>query len=309
MSLHPQVESVLTLINNAARRDYHEMPAHEARAIHDLNAPILNLAADELVHIRDITIPGGDGLRPARVYADREPHNLPVVLWLHGGGHTIGSLDGYDPICRRLARDSGALIVSLDYRLAPENKFPAALDDAFAALLWLRENADNIGGDRARLALAGDSAGGNLSAVCALLARQQQLNELKAQVLVYPAVASHLDFESHDLFGDGYLLSVASIRWFQAQYLNHEDERNDWRFAPLLAQDHSALAPAMVMVASHDPLRDEGIAYARQLEGAGTHVELVQHHGMIHAFWSLAGAIDEGARSIRQAGTFLRRWL
>ena len=200
MSLHPQVENVLNLINSAARPDYHEMPAHEARAIHERNAPVLNLRTDAVMHVRDIVIAGGDGPRPARVYADREPGDLPVVLWLHGGGHTIGSIDGYDPICRRLARESGALIVSLDYRLAPEHKFPAALDDTFAALSWLREHADRLGGDSSRLALAGDSAGGNLSAVCALLARERQLHELKAQLLVYPAVASQLDFDSHRLF-------------------------------------------------------------------------------------------------------------
>jgi acetyl esterase len=307
--LDPQVSDLLHAAAVAARPGYHEMSVQEARAVHERNAAALNLRAEPLAYIRNIAVPGAVGPRSARIYADREPHGMPVILWLHGGGHTLGSIDGYDSICRRLARESKCMLISLDYRLAPENKFPAALDDAFAALLWLQQHATELGGDPNRLAVAGDSAGGNLSAVCALLAREHAVISLKAQLLVYPAVAPYLDFASHRLFGEGHLLSVAAIRWFQSNYLNHDAEREDWRFAPLLAADHSQLAPALVVVAGHDPLRDEGIAYANQLKNAGTAVELIEHSGMVHAFWSLARVIDEGAVSMQRAAAFLQRAL
>ena len=306
-SLHPEAAKVLDLLVRAGKAEYHTMPAHEARAAHEERATALDMAPYPLPHVRDVTLPGGAGKLPARVYANQSsPRDLPVVLWLHGGGHTVGSIAVYDSICRRLARLSDCLVVSLEYRLAPEHKFPAALDDAYAALQWLTLHAHELGGDRQRLAVAGDSAGGNLAAVCALLARDRALPGLRAQLLVYPAVAADTDHDSHRLFAEGFLLTAESIRWFQHQYLNHATEREDWRFAPLLAPHHRSLPPALLIVAGHDPLRDEGIAYARRLCEAGNAVELVNHEGMIHAFWNLGAAIREAARSIEQAAAFLR---
>ena len=166
--LDPQVQNLLNAAAVAARPGYHEMSAARARELHERNTAAASLAADALGFIRNIAIPCADGPRAARIYANQEPRDLPVTLWLHGGGHTLGSIDGYDAICRRLARQSRCMVVSLDYRLAPENKFPAAVDDAFTALLWLHQHASELGGDANRLAVAGDSAGGNLSAgVCA----------------------------------------------------------------------------------------------------------------------------------------------
>ena len=265
------------------------------------------MAPDPLPHVRDVMLPGTAGDLPARLYANHpSPRDLPVVLWLHGGGHTVGSIGVYDSICRRLARLSGCLMVSLDYRLAPEHKFPAALDDAYAALRWLTLHAHELGGDPRRLAVAGDSAGGNLAAVCALLARDHGLEGVRAQLLVYPAVAADTDHDSHRLFAEGFLLTAESIRWFQGQYLNHASERRDWRFAPLLAAHHRSLPPTLLMVAGHDPLRDEGIAYAQRLREAGNAVQLVNHEGMIHAFWNLGAVIQEAARSMAHAAAFLR---
>ena len=240
---------------------------------------------------------------------EARPAGLPVVLWLNGGGHTVGSIAVYDSICRRLALASGCLVVSLDYRLAPEHRFPAAVEDAWAALEWLTREADNLGGDPSRVGLAGDSAGGNLAAVCALLARDRGLQGLRAQALVYPAVAPDMSHESHRLFGDGFLLTADAIRWFQAQYVADEAQRRDWRFAPLLAPSHADLPPALVMVAGHDPLRDEGIAYAERLSEAGNRVELVNHEDMVHAFWNLGALVGEADRSIRRAADFLAREL
>jgi len=305
-SLHPEAAKVLDLVARAGNPEYHTMPAHEARAAHEENAAALDIAPDPLPYVRDVTLPGGAGGLPARVYANRaSPRDLPVVLWLHGGGHTVGSIAVYDSICRRLAALSGCLVVSLEYRLAPEHKFPAALDDAYAALAWLSLHAHDLGGDPRRLAVAGDSAGGNLAAVCALLARDRALPGVRAQLLVYPAVAADTDHDSHRLFAEGFLLTAESIRWFQSQYLNHPAQRRDWRFAPLLAPHHRSLPPALLMVAGHDPLRDEGIAYAQRLREAGNVVELVNHEGMIHAFWNLGAAIREAARSMERAAAFL----
>ena len=307
--LSPEAARVLALVANAGLPEYHTLPAHEARAAHEERSRALDLDPDPVARVSDHVIAGPAGALPARAYLDAAGEPRPVVLWLHGGGHTIGSIASYDAVCRRLARLTGCLIVSLDYRLAPEHKFPAALDDAWAALGWLRDNAAALGGDPQRIAVAGDSAGGNLAAVCALLARDHGIDALRAQLLVYPAVAAQPDFPSHELFADGYLLTAEAIRWFQGNYLRHAGEREDWRFAPLEAADHANLAPALVIVAGHDPLRDEGIAYAERLAAAGSRASLINHEGMIHAFWSLGGALREAARSMEQAAAFLRREL
>jgi acetyl esterase len=308
--LSPEAARVLALIEQAGNAEYHQMAAHEARAAHEERSRALDMEPDPLAHVSDHALPGPAGPMPARAYASATPRGRhPVVLWLHGGGHTVGSIASYDSVCRRLARLSGCLVVSLEYRLAPEHKFPAALDDAWSALAWLTQHAASLGGDPGRVALAGDSAGGNLAATCALLGRDAGLQALRAQVLVYPAVAARPCFESHHEFAEGFLLTAESIRWFQHQYLNRPAERDDWRFAPLQAPDHAGLAPALVMVAGHDPLRDEGIAYADRLRASGNRVELVNHEGMIHAFWSLGGAIREATRSMQRAADFLRREL
>jgi len=308
--LSPEAARVLELVAQAGLPEYHRMPAQEARAAHEERSRPLDMDPDPVAQISDHHIPGPAGALAARAYLDTtQGAARPVVLWLHGGGHTVGSIACYDAVCRRLARLSGCLVVSLDYRLAPEHKFPAALEDAWAALAWLARNADALGGDPRRIAVAGDSAGGNLAAVCALMARDRGLAALRAQLLVYPAVAAWPSFPSYEQFADGYLLTAEGIRWFQSQYLNHEGEREDWRFAPLGAPDHAGVAPALVIVAGHDPLRDEGIAYAQRLCAAGSRAALINHEGMIHAFWSLGGALREAARSMQQAADFLRREL
>ena len=228
--LSPEAARVLELVANAALPEYHVMPAHEARAAHEERSRALDLDPDPVARVSDHSIPGPAGPLPARAYLDADDGDpRPVVLWLHGGGHTIGSIATYDAVCRRLARLTGCLVVSLDYRLAPEHKFPAALDDAWAALAWLTANASALGGDPRRIAVAGDSAGGNLAAVCALLARDRRLHALRAQLLVYPAVAAQPSFPSHELFADGYLLTADAIRWFQGNYLRDAREREDWR--------------------------------------------------------------------------------
>ena len=304
--LHPDVARVLQLMAAADLPPYHEMSAAEARAAHEERAPTLDLPVAPLPLIRDLRIPGPAGALKARLYCPMaEPGREPVVLWLHGGGHTVGSIACYDSVCSRLALHSGAMVLSLEYRLAPEHPFPAAVEDAYGALCWLSAQAGSLGGDPSRIALAGDSAGGNLAAVCALMARDDGLPGIRHQLLVYPAVGADLEHPSHHLFGEDHLLTRRDIQWFRQQYLGTGNTPMDWRFAPQLAPDHRALAPATMIVASHDPLRDEGIAYANTLQAAGTPCDLVVARGMVHAFWSLGAAVRPAARSLEDAAARL----
>ena len=309
-SLDADTRRVLALVEHAGNPPYHEMTAQAARAAHDKHAPVLDLPAQELALVEDITIPCADRLLPARRYARvAEPHNLPIVMWLHGGGHTVGSIQCYDNICRRLCHVSDTLVVAIGYRLAPEHRFPAAVDDTFEALQWLTHHGSQLGGDITRVAVAGDSAGGNLAAAAALNARDCGNARLRHQLLVYPALAGDAQFASRTQFATGYLLTQASIEWFQAHYLGERNAREDWRFAPLAAHDHSGVAPATVIVASHDPLRDEGVAYVDALTRAGTLAELIVAQGTVHAFWSMGGVIRAAQRSIDQAANILAKAL
>jgi acetyl esterase len=218
----------------------------------------------------------------------------------------IGSLDSYDTLCRQLSVQSGCIIVSVDYRLAPENKFPAAVDDAFAALDWVSQYADSFNGDSNNLTIAGDSAGGTLAAAVALMSRNHATINIKFQLLIYPALAAHADSESHHKFAKGYFLERLTILWFQECYIQTEADRQDFRYAPLNAENLSGLPTALIMVADHDPLRDEGVEYAKRLTASGVDVELQEYEGMIHPFLSLAGILDQGRHAIALAAKALR---
>lgn len=221
----------------------------------------------------------------------------------------IGSLDSYDATCRQLALDAHCIVVSVDYRLAPEHKFPAGVDDAFAALSWVGRHAAEFGGDPGRIAIGGDSAGGNLAAVCAILARDAGGPKLRVQLLVYPRTAPDEDLPSHHEFAEGHMLTCRSILWFHDHYRASDADRHDFRYAPLIHPDLSALPPALVIVGECHPLRDDGIAYARRLQADGTPAELAQYAGMIHPFFSLGGVLDAGRHALGRAAQALRRAL
>jgi acetyl esterase len=227
-------------------------------------------------------------------------------VWFHGGGFVIGDLDTHDNACRRLAKESDAVIVAVDYRLAPEFKFPAAVEDAMAALRWIALHAEELVLDSNRLAVGGDSAGGNLAAVCALIARDEGFPRLAQQLLVYPCTAPEPETASHRQFAEGHLLTRKTVTWFYAQYLKTSRDVQDFRFAPLVADDFSRLPPAYVIVAGHDPLRDEGVMYATKLMEAGGDVTLVHMAGMVHGFWLMLGAIDAASVAIGRAGRALK---
>lgn len=288
--------ALLERIRRANRPPFRSMSPADARIAYTAAAEVLEPPRAPLPRVEDLRLPGGDGApRPARLYAPSAEAELPVLLYLHGGGFTIGNLETHDSLCRQLALRSGGAVLSLDYRLAPEHPFPAAVDDTWAALRWLAgPGAELLKLDGRRLAVAGDSAGGTLAAVAALHARDIGL-PLALQVLITPGTTAHADTESHRRFAEGMLLEAEEIGWFFDHYIPHE-RRTDWRFAPLLADEVEGVAPAFVLLAECDPLVDEGVAYADRLRLAGVPVQLDIVRGMTHDFIKMG-------RALREAGT------
>ena len=291
-------------IKRANRLPFYKLTVPEARAAYVAASEILELPRAPLARVQNLRIPADDGhAMPARLYA---PSNevLPVLLYLHGGGFTIGNLETHDSLCRQLALRSGAAVVALDYRLAPEHRFPVAVNDAWAAMKWLARRADTLGLDGSRLAVGGDSAGGTLAAVCALHARDTGW-KLAGQLLITPGTAAHADAPSHTTFATGYLLEKQGIAWFFDHYID-ASLRGDWRFAPLQADNFDGLAPACVILAECDPLVDEGVAYADQLRAAGNRVALEVYRGVTHDFIKLGRVIPEALQAQAAAADFLR---
>jgi acetyl esterase len=308
MAVDPQVQAVLDKIRAAGNPEYWQMTPEAARDWHNRKAGLLDVKSEPVFTSSDRLIPGPVEDIALRIFVPRDSAQpLPVLVWLHGGGHVVGSLDSYDPLCRQLALQTDCVVVSVAYRLAPEHKFPAGVDDSFAALQWVARHAAEIGGDAQRIAIGGDSAGANLAAVCAILAREAGFPPLALQLLVYPRTAPEEEFPSHHLFAEGYLLTRKTILWFHQHYRAHDTDRLDFRYAPLICRDLSRLPPALVIVGEYDPLRDDGIAYADRLRQAGNAVELSDYPGMVHPFFSMGGAVDAGRRAVTQAATALRR--
>ncbi|ELW9445280.1 alpha/beta hydrolase [Burkholderia cenocepacia] len=252
-------------------------------------------AVVDLHRVEDLTVPGAAGSLRARLYRPSGERHLPTVVYLHGGGFVIGDLDTHDNICRELARGANAVVVSVDYRLAPEHRYPAGADDAIAATKWVIANAGELGGSDV-VAVAGDSAGGNLAAVVT-----QQLHadgiSLAAQFLIYPAVAGDRSgFPSFKENGEGYLLDVETIAWFERHYVSDGAHPEDARLAPIHAKNLAGLPPAVIVTAEYDPLRDEGEAYGRLLHASGVKVDTLRCDGMLHGFFDM-GAISPGAQT------------
>ena len=302
--LTPQMADVLRRIRRANRPPFHSMTPQAAREAYVAAAEILEPPRAALARVEELRVPTADGapLR-ARLYAPSH-ERLPVLLYLHGGGFVIGNLETHDSLCRQLALHSGGAVLALDYRLAPEHRFPTAVDDAWSAMRWLGAQANELGLDGTRLAVGGDSAGGTLATVCAIHARDIGL-ALALQLLITPGTTAHADTESHRKFSDGFLLDATTIEWFFGQYIERAD-RDDWRFAPLLAPDLDGVAPACVILAECDPLVDEGIAYADRLRLAGVPVELELYRGMTHDFIKMGRAIPQALDAHEKAGQSLR---
>ncbi|WP_257297942.1 alpha/beta hydrolase [Haloarchaeobius sp. FL176] len=294
---HPQVQALLTMIESMDAPKPHEMSPQQARATMD---PLFARAAGEepVDAVEDRTIPGPGGDIPVRIYRPESEGPHPTVVFFHGGGFVIGNLDTHDAVCRALTNEAEAVVVSVDYRLAPEHPFPAAVADAHAATEWASDHLDELGGN-GFLAVAGDSAGGTLTAVTCLLARDRG-PDIDHQCLVYPATAADADpetFPSREANAEGYFLETADMEWFFEQYIADEfDAYNPLAF-PLQARDLSGVPPALVITAGFDPLRDEGRAYAERLEAAGVDTTYREFEGMVHGFISMLG--DPGVDTAR----------
>ncbi|MFG6413512.1 alpha/beta hydrolase [Roseateles sp. DC23W] len=294
--------ALLERIRRANRPPFHSLTPREARIAYRMGAEILDLPRAPLARVQDLEAAG----RPARLYAPSDAV-LPALLYLHGGGFTIGDLETHDSLCRQLSARSGCAVLALDYRLAPEYRFPAAVDDAWAALAWLHEQAGPLGLDGSRLAVGGDSAGGTLAAGCAFFARDRGL-PLALQLLITPGTDAHVSRDSHRRFAQGFLLDAKSIEWFFGHYIDAA-QRTDWRFAPLLADDHNGLAPAAVLLAEADPLVDEGLAYADVLRAAGVPVQLELTRGVTHDFIKMGRSLPEAIAAMDFCAAALREHL
>lgn len=311
MPVEPNTQTILDLLAATAPAEPVAPTPETSREAYRGLAGTLPPGPD--VAVVDRTVPGPAGDIPVRVYTPEGDGPFGALLFLHGGGWTIGDLDTHDHPARTLCAEAGIVVVSVDYRLAPEHPFPAALDDSWAALRWLAESGAEIGVDPTRLAVGGDSAGGNLAAVLALMARDQDGPALRFQLLVYPAVdmsAGNEDrYESLTENAEGYVLTLATMRWFGDNYQPDVDARDDWRISPLLAADHSGLPPALVITAEYDPLRDEGAVYAGALHDAGVPVTHSIYEGTVHTMFQLAPFIPAGAEAVAESAEALREAL
>jgi acetyl esterase len=302
--LDPDIARVLGAMLAAPGPPAHELPVNEARAYHVAETAELVGEGEPVAEERDLHVPGPGGDVPVRAYMPEPGGAGPVVVWLHGGGWMIGSVDTYQAPVRALARQTGALVLSVEYRLAPEHPFPAALDDALAAVRWAASPAvAELGGDPARVAVAGDSAGGNLAAVAARVLRESVA--LRLQALVYPVTDAGLNTPSFREFGTGHGLTAAGMERFWRCYLDGHDG-TDPDVSPLRAGDVSGVAPAWILTASHDVLRDEGEAYARALEEAGVPVTLRRWEGTIHGFLRWQAAAEVSRRALGELSAALR---
>jgi acetyl esterase len=298
------MQGLLQRIERAQRTPLHAMSPQQARDAYACAAEILDLPRAPLRRVVDFSLPASDGSPlAARLYCDSVAP-AAAMLYLHGGGFVIGSLETHDSLCRQLALHSGGAVVAVDYRLAPEHRFPTAADDAWAALQWLHANAAAMNLDAARLAVGGDSAGGTLAAVCALRARDRGL-PLALQLLVTPGTSAHGDTGSRRLFANGFLLDAATIDWFFDHYIEHA-HRPDWRFAPLNHGDLEGVAPACVILAECDPLVDEGLAYADRLRAAGVRVSLELYRGLTHDFIKMGRVLKEATEAQHAAAAAIK---
>jgi acetyl esterase len=306
MPLQPQAKALLDVINQGPTPDFSTLEAPAVRELFDNMALAPAGGPEPVDRVEDRTIPGPAGDIPVRVYAPDSNGPLPLLAFFHGGGFVIGSIETHDGTCRSLANGAGCCVVSVDYRLAPEHPFPAAPEDCYAVTCWLSEHGAELGGDPTRLAVAGDSAGGNLAAVVALLCRDRGGPQLAHQLLVYPVIDHAFDTASYAENAEGYMLTTEMMKWFWEQYLEGPEAGRDPLASPIQADSHADLAPASVLTAEFDPLRDEGEAYAARLIAAGVPTKLVRYNGLFHGFFGMNALIDDAQSAVDQANADLR---
>lgn len=309
MTLDPQVEFVLELVEKAKLPQFCDLSPQKARELFDSTAPKLDAKPRPVYFWEEIIIPGPANDIRIRLYISRKLEKgelLPVLVYFHGGGFVVGSLNSYDSLCRNLANRVDCIVASVDYRLAPEHKFPAATEDCYAALCWIVDNLKRFGGNRNKIATAGDSAGGNLAAVTSIRARNDGGPKLVHQLLIYPVIASEPETKSHHKFAEGFLLTRRNILWFYKNYLRTEEDVFDPRFSPILEKDLSNLPKTTIVLAGYDPLYDEGLAYSQRLKSDGNEVEVLDYNGMIHGFIAFSDVVDGADECLNRCATLLK---
>jgi acetyl esterase len=308
MPVDPQVQVLLDQLAAMGGPALDEQSPSQAREMFKGMA-LLDGEPETVSRLEDRTVPTPDGDVPVRVYRPGdagETDVLPVLVWYHGGGWVIGDLDTTDATCRKLANRTGAVVVSVDYRLAPEHRFPAAAEDCWAVTTWIADHAAELGADASRMAVGGDSAGGNLAAVVAQRAVRTGSPVLRHQLLVYPVTDLTLGHPSIDENADGYLLTKAAMVWFTDHYLGPDGDAKHPHASPLHAEDVAGVAPATILTAEFDPLRDEGEAYGAMLREAGVEVDVRRYDGMIHGFFSLGAVVDRSREALDDAAATVR---
>lgn len=310
--LHPQARALLDLLIERQVPLMHTLSAPEARAAYLSRKDFSQPDPVDVAEVRDLSCDGPHGAIPLRLYRPFTqavaPGGAPVLVYFHGGGWVIGDIATHDVVCRAIAQASGATVISVDYRLAPEHRFPAAFDDSLAATRWVSKEAKALGVDASRLAVGGDSAGGNLAAAVALAARDEGL-PIAFQLLIYPATDMRRGHASHTTNGKGYLLEADTIRYYHDHYIDDVAHDLDWRASPLLAKSHANLPPALVLTAGFDPLRDEGMDYARVLVEAGNRASYVCFERQIHGFITMGRLLDEAHTAIALCAAEMKRVL
>ena len=303
MPLDPQVKQIMEQVAALGLPDAHTVSPAEARA----NAKKRPRApGPEVAKVEDRTIPGPDGQVPVRIYTPEGDGPFPILAWYHGGGWVIGDLDMADGTARNLCVGAQCVVVSVDYRLAPETKFPGPAEDCWAATKWMVDNASSINGDPTRLAVGGDSAGGNLAAAMCLMAADLGGPEIALQLLVYPVTDVNFNTVSYSENGEGYSLSKVGMQWFWDHYINGDEDAVNPYAAPLQAKSLAGQPPALVITAEYDPLRDEGEAYAKRLREASVETTATRYDGMIHGFFSMGAVVDKGKQAVDEASAALR---
>jgi acetyl esterase len=304
MPLDPQAKQVLEQLAALGLPPNHLVSPAQAR-LNMKSRP--RAAGPEVAKVEDRLIPGPGVELPVRIYTPEGSGPFPILVWYHGGGWVVGDLDTADPTARHLAVGAGCVVVSVDYRLAPETKFPGAADDCYAATVWAAQHATRLNGDPSRIAVGGDSAGGNLAAAVALMARDRGGLSLVFQLLVYPVTARDFETASYRQNAEGYNLTLDGMRWYWEQYLQGSDDATNPYAAPMAARDLKGLPPALVITAEYDPLCDEGEAFAKRLQAAGVATTCKRYDGMIHGFFGMPAVLDQGKQAIADACAALRQ--
>lgn len=305
MTLDPVAKMVLEQMQAMNAPKVYQLTPEQVRQGGEMNA--MAGSPEEVGKVENTTIPGPIGEIPVRIYTPKGEGPFPALLYYHGGGWVTGTLDMVDVTCRLLTNRANCIVISVDYHLAPENKFPAPLEDAYAAVKWVSEHGETIGVDPTRIAVGGDSAGGNLSAAVSLMAKDKKGPKLSFQLLVYPNLNYAFDTESYLAFEEGLLLTNKDLEWFWNHYLrNAKDGKNPYA-SPLMAEDLSGLPPALVITAEYDQLRDEGEAYGNRLKEAGVATEIRRYDGMIHNFFLMPAVFKQGLEAIEYSAEQLKK--